>query len=102
MTSFTLTIASAEVRPLKSTVSLRTMLSSFKPSKSNVRLKVPVETVGATRTVGTGVGSTVGAATTGVGTGVAVGTGVGDGGSGVAVGVAVGTGVDVGVAGTGV
>ena len=104
-------MASAEVNPVKSTVSLRTMLSSLKPSKSNVRLKVIGETVGVLTAVAMGVGSGVAVGGTGVGTGVGgtgVGTGVGittevgEGGNGVEVGAAVGTRVAVGVCGTGV
>ncbi|MBT7468132.1 MAG: hypothetical protein HN798_07525 [Chloroflexi bacterium] len=92
MTSFTLTIASADVTPRNKTVSLRTILSSPIPSKFNARLNALDETVGTTVGIGNTVGTAVG---TGVGEGVAVGTG-----AEVGVGVGVGVGVDVDVGGT--
>ena len=94
MTSFTLTIASADVTPRNKTVSLRTILSSPIPSKFNARLNALDETVGTTVGIGNTVGTAVG---TGVGEGVAVGTGAE---VGVDVGVGVGVGVDVDVGGT--
>ncbi|MBT5252966.1 MAG: hypothetical protein HOL69_04825 [Chloroflexi bacterium] len=92
MTSFTLTIASADVTPRNKTVSLRTILSSPIPSKFNARLNALDETVGTTVGIGNTVGTAVG---TGVGEGVAVGTG-----AEVGVDVGVGVGVDVDVGGT--